>query len=122
MAAREEAAFRLLAELARSLDMEFLPDQVRAALRTASADGPFEAVASAAAALGLQATHRRMSIADAAWMAHGSVPVVLHDERSGRWTMLARHGFMRARAWSSDRPEDGVRSVSRAEAAAMAGV
>lgn len=122
MAARDEAAFRLLAELARSLDVEFLPDKVRAALRTASAGDPFEAVASAAAALGLQATHRRMSVADAAWMAHGSVPIVLHDERSGRWTMLARHGFMRARAWTSDRPEDGVRSVSRAEAAALAGV
>jgi ABC-type bacteriocin/lantibiotic exporter with double-glycine peptidase domain len=118
---RDEAPLRLLAEVARSLDVEFLPDQVRSALRGAATDDPFGSVAAGAAALGIRAVHRRMPLADAVWTAHGSMPIVLRDERTGRWLMVGRHGFLRARAWTSDRPEDGVRSVSRSELVSMAG-
>jgi len=47
---RDEAPLRLLAEVARSLDVEFLPDQVRSALRGAATDDPLGSVAAGAAA------------------------------------------------------------------------
>ena len=87
------------------------------------ADGeqPLEAIQRVAPRFGLVTWARRMRVADAAWLARESMPIVMHDAESGEWVVLVSHGAFRARTWGTARPEDGPRAMSRAELARLVG-
>ncbi len=115
------ATVQLLAELSRSLDGGFATAEVRHALLAAGRDEPLEALARAGETLGLKVWPRRMSVAEAIWVAEDGLAVVVWNDDAGRWTLVRRHGFFRARIWTSDEPEVEARTVSRRGLARLLG-
>ena len=115
------ATVQLLAELSRTLDGGFATAEVRHALLAAGRDEPLEALARAGETLGLKVWPRRMTVGEAIWVAEDGLAVVVWNEDAGRWTLVRRHGFFRARIWTSDEPEVEARTVSRRGLARLLG-
>ena len=85
-------------------------------------DQPVEWIARASRTAGLRTVHRRMSLADAVWLADSRLPVVGWSDARQCWIALRRHGLFSARAWFGDEPQRGERVASRAELARALGL
>ena len=120
-AAVREHTLRVLSEVTDRLGLEFDADAVRHELPGHAAEEPLELLHSIAPRAGVVAVPRRMTVADAAWLADGSLPVVGWDPAAGEWIVLLRHGFFRPSAWRSGDPDAGTEAMSRAELARRLG-
>jgi len=120
-AAVREHTLRVLSEVTDRLGLEFDADAVRHELPGHAAEEPLELLHSIAPRAGVVAVPRRMTVADAAWLADGSLPVVGWDPAAGEWIVLLRHGFFRPSAWRSGDPDAGTEPLSRAELARRLG-
>lgn len=119
--ATRDLSSQLLAELSRTLGVEPDPGAVRHALEEWDADEPLRALDAPARHAGLTLIPRRMRVADIAWMADGSMPIVAWSREAREWVMVVRHGFFMPRAWRSSAPDDGATAVSRSTLARLLG-
>ena len=127
-ASRVEAAVRLLNELGATLGVTIDPGAAREAIREcarpeleSTAPEPLEALQRAASRSDLLLVPQRMRVADMAWLADSSLPIVAWSEAGREWIAVYRHGFFRARVWRGSRPEEGTSSISRSELASLLG-
>lgn len=118
----EVALLRLVTMLSASLDVACEAAQLRERVAGSVASEPLEALCRLADALGLAAEPRRLSVADAVWLADDAMPVVACCAGSREWIAIVRHGFLRARVWRSGAPDEPARAMSRAELARILGV
>jgi ABC-type bacteriocin/lantibiotic exporter with double-glycine peptidase domain len=116
-----DSSLRLLEELCRRTGTAPPEGDHRHELARLEGEQPIEAVMRAAPRFGLATWPRRMRVSDAAWLARESLPIVIHDAEAGEWIALTSHGSFRARAWTTERPDEGFRTLSRAELARRAG-
>ena len=97
----------LLPELRRSLGMDgrspSSPGTPGEGVPAGAASAePLESLAHLGARAGLAVLPRRMSVADAAWIARDSAPVVAWSESRREWAVIVGHGFFRPRVrWVS---------------------
>ena len=126
-AGRVEAAVRLLNELGATLGVTIDPGASREAMRDTAGFRPhdfepLQALQRAADRSDLLLLPQRMRVADMAWLADASLPIVAWSEAGQEWIAVYRHGFFRARVWRGSRPEQGTSSISRSELASLLGV
>ena len=121
IAGRDHAA-RLLSELSRVLAVEPDPTAVRNALDGWDPREPLRSVEAASGHAGMSVMPRRMRVADMAWLADASMPVIAWSESAGEWLLCVRHGFFAPRVWRSGHPDDGAQAMSRSELADLLGV
>jgi putative ABC transport system ATP-binding protein len=115
------ATLALLVELGRETGSEVRSADAADAMGRCTGEEPLELLAAAAAAAGLHVTPYRLSVRDAVWLADDSAPFVAWSAVHGCWVAVTRHGALRARVWTSDRPEEPIRSMGRGELARFLG-
>lgn len=85
------------------------------------AQEPLEQLTAAASEAGLRIVPVRLPLADALWRASDSMPCVAWCQKSGRWLIIRKHGFFKARISDPETPVE-VEAVSRTELAQRLGV
>ena len=122
---------RVVAELRRELDIahgaELDSLALREAIRAVRSSDPLEILSEVARHAGVSLHPSRMTVADAVWMADENLPLVAWGAERDEWIIIRRHGFFRARVWSSlnegggDRAP-GVETISRIDLARRLGL
>ena len=111
--ALSSATVALLVHLARGAGTDFRSQDAGASMASSAGQEPLERLRLAAAEMGLEASPYRLSVADAVWLADDALPLVAWSSTRRAWVAITRHGMLRARAWTSDLPEELPRSMSR---------
>jgi ABC-type bacteriocin/lantibiotic exporter with double-glycine peptidase domain len=114
-----DATDRLLERLHRELGT---PVPAPNAPSTSPPPGDLEPLAFLAAEVDrhdLKIDLRRLSVADAVWLADDRVPIVAWSRSTGAWVVICRHGLLSARIWTSRDESDAGRLVSRSAIARL---
>ncbi|MFM9144943.1 MAG: peptidase domain-containing ABC transporter [Phycisphaerales bacterium] len=111
--ALSSATVALLVHLARGAGTDFRSQDAGASMASSAGQEPLERLRLAAAEMGLEASPYRLSVADAVWLADDALPLVAWSSSRKAWVAITRHGMLRARAWTSDLPEELPRTMSR---------
>jgi ABC-type bacteriocin/lantibiotic exporter with double-glycine peptidase domain len=111
--ALSSATVALLVHLARGAGTDFRSQDAGASMASSAGQEPLERLRLAASEMGLEASPYRLSVADAVWLADDSLPLVAWSPSRRAWVAITRHGMLRARAWTSDLPEELPRPMSR---------
>jgi len=83
---------------------------------------PLAWLAAVAPTAGFRVEARRMSLADAVWLAQDDLPIVAWSDSRGAWVAVNRHGFFKPRAWWSDGPVDASVPTTRGRLATDLGL
>ena len=116
----------VLPELWRSLDMggrsmTTMESHGDAESLAGAPSEPLESLVRIGARAGLAVVPRRMRVADAAWIARDSAPVVAWSESRGEWAVIVGHGFFRPRARWVSAAGTSESTLARRELAARLG-